>query len=66
MNFFLQLYLLKNKLLNKKKLKGYDFKIVGTNFNNYYNNVLKFDLTNAQKRVLKEIRKDLAGSGTHE
>ena len=62
--FFLQLYLLKNKLLNKKKLKGYDFKIVGSNFNNYYNNVLKFDLTNAQKRVLKEIRKDLAGS-TH-
>ena len=60
--FFLQLYLLKNKLLNKKKLKGYDFKIVGSNFNNYYNNVLKFDLTNAQKRVLKEIRKDLAGS----
>ena len=54
--------LLKNKLLNKKKLKGYDFKIVGSNFNNYYNNVLKFDLTNAQKRVLKEIRKDLAGS----
>jgi len=60
--FYLQLYLLKNKLLNKKKLKGHDFKIVGINFNNYYNNVLKFDLTNAQKRVLKEIRKDLAGS----
>ncbi len=42
--------------------KGQVFDKVGEHFNNFYNNYLPFALTNAQKRVLKEIRKD-TGSG---
>ena len=60
--FFLQLYLLKLKLIRIKKLKGYPFPSIGCNFNDFYNNHLPFELTKAQKRVLKEIRKDVQGS----
>ena len=60
--FFLQLHLLKLKLIRTKKLKGYPFPIIGDNFNEFYNNHIPFDLTGAQKRVLKEIRKDVQGS----
>ena len=60
--FFLQLHLLKLKLIRKKKLKGYPFPIIGDNFNEFYNNHIPFELTGAQKRVLKEIRKDVYGS----
>lgn len=42
--------------------KGLVFSKVGDLFNNFYNHYLSFELTGAQKRVLKEIRKDL-GSG---
>jgi ATP-dependent DNA helicase RecG len=42
--------------------KGQVFDKVGDFFNTFYNNYLPFELTNAQKRVLKEIRKD-TGSG---
>ena len=52
------------KLINKTKIKGFVFQNVGANFNDFYSNRLPFDLTNAQKRVLKEIRKDVA-SGAH-
>ena len=62
--FFIQLQLLRKKLINKTKIKGFVFENVGANFNNFYSNRLPFDLTNAQKRVLKEIRKDVA-SGAH-
>ncbi|TYP99134.1 ATP-dependent DNA helicase RecG [Tenacibaculum adriaticum] len=62
--FFIQLQLLMKKLINKAKIKGYVFEQVGENFNNFYNNHLPFDLTNAQKRVLKEIRKDVS-TGAH-
>lgn len=55
--FFIQLNLLKNKVIRKKE-KGILFEKIDTYFNNFYNNNLPFDLTNAQKRVLKEIRKD--------
>jgi len=44
------------------KYKGFVFSSVGENFNNFYYNNLPFSLTDAQKRVMKEIRKDL-GSG---
>lgn len=54
---FIQLNLLKNKVIRKKE-KGILFEKIDTYFNNFYNNNLPFDLTNAQKRVLKEIRKD--------
>lgn len=56
--FFIQLRLLKNKLLRTQKFKGSVFDKVGEKFNTFYNEKLPFDLTNAQKRVLKEIRLD--------
>ena len=62
--FFIQLQLIRKKIIRKSKLKGYVFGQVGQQFNNFYNNNLPFNLTNAQKRVLKEIRKDLA-TGIH-
>ncbi len=62
--FFIQLQLLRKKLINKTKIKGFVFENVGAVFNEFYADKLPFDLTNAQKRVLKEIRKDVA-SGAH-
>ena len=60
--FFFQLHLLKLKLMRNKKLRGYPFLKIGDNFNNFYKNHLPFELTQAQKRVLKEIRKDVRGN----
>lgn len=60
--FYVQLNILKQKILRKEKFKGYVFSKVGDFFNTFYNKNLPFSLTNAQKRVIKEIRKDL-GSG---
>jgi len=57
--FFIQIQLLRNNLIRKKKIKGYRFEKVGELFNGFYHNYLPFSLTNAQKKVLKEIRKDL-------
>lgn len=56
--FFIQLKLLKNKLLRTQKFKGNSFEKVGVGFNNFYSNRLPFELTKAQKRVIKEIRID--------
>lgn len=56
--FFIQFKLLKNKLLRTQKFKGHIFEKVGKNFNSFYKEKLPFNLTNAQKRVLKEIRLD--------
>ncbi|WP_369049415.1 ATP-dependent DNA helicase RecG [Tenacibaculum sp. UWU-22] len=58
--FFIQLQLLRKKQLQKIKIKGFVFENVGETFTNFYTNHLPFKLTNAQKRVLKEIRKDVA------
>jgi len=60
--FYLQMRLLKKNISRKQKIKGYPFLKIGDNFNSFYKNHLKFELTNAQKRVIKEIRNDL-GSG---
>ncbi len=60
--FFIQLQLITKNLIRKHKIKGFPFEFIGENFNNFYNNHLPFELTNAQKRVLKEIRNDL---GSH-
>jgi ATP-dependent DNA helicase RecG len=60
--FYIQLNLLRFKTNRNLKLKGFVFSSVGDNFNNFYHRNLPFTLTNAQKRVMKEIRKDL-GSG---
>ena len=58
--FFIQLKLLKNKLLNTRRFKGHLFHVVGERFTTFYNHHLPFSLTNAQKRVIKEIRRDTA------
>jgi ATP-dependent DNA helicase RecG len=60
--FYIQLNLLRFKTNRNLKLNGFVFSTVGDYFNNFYYNNLKFTLTDAQKRVIKEIRKDL-GSG---
>ena len=60
--FYIQLNLLRYKAKRTIKSHGFVFKNVGDHFNSFYYNNLPFTLTNAQKRVMKEIRKDL-GSG---
>ncbi len=60
--FFLQLRLLQIKSERQVSFKGHDFKTIGPLFNKFYSEKLPFELTNAQKKVLKEIRADL-GSG---
>lgn len=62
--FFLQLQLLQQKVIKTQTIKGFVFGEIGEHFNTFYNNYLSFELTNAQKRVIKEIRKDI-GSGKH-
>lgn len=57
--FFIQLQLITKNLIRKSKIKGHPFEKVGHYFNDFYTNYLPFDLTNAQKRVLKEIRNDM-------
>lgn len=60
--FFIQLQLITKNLIRKHKIKGMPFEKVGNYFTDFYNNHLPFDLTNAQKRVLKEIRNDLGSN----
>ena len=60
--FFIQMQLIRKKLIRKSKIKGYNFDKVGEKFNDFYKNKLPFDLTNAQKRVLKEIRRDIGSN----
>ena len=57
--FFIQLQLITKNLIRKHKIKGHPFTQVGDYFNDFFQNHLPFDLTNAQKRVLKEIRNDM-------
>ncbi len=60
--FYVQLQLLIKNMVHKQKIKGYVFDQVGENFGEFYQEHLPFNLTRAQKRVIKEIRSDL-GSG---
>jgi ATP-dependent DNA helicase RecG len=60
--FFIQLQLITKNLIRKHKIKGMPFEKVGDNFTNFYTHHLPFELTNAQKRVLKEIRNDLGSN----
>lgn len=62
--FFVQLGLLKMKVDHQKEIRGFVFDKIGEQFNGFYNNHLPFELTNAQKRVVKEVRADM-GSGRH-
>ncbi|MBT8222111.1 MAG: ATP-dependent DNA helicase RecG [Eudoraea sp.] len=57
--FYVQLQLVFKNITRKRKIKGFPFTVVGEYFNRFYADHLPFDLTNAQKRVLKEIRSDL-------
>lgn len=60
--FFIQLFILEQKLQLQQSLRGNAFGSVGELFNGFYKEHLPFELTGAQKRVVKEIRKDM-GSG---
>ncbi len=57
--FFVQLQLLYQKFYLKQKIKGHRFEKVGKMFHLFYEKYLPFELTNAQKRVIKEIRTDM-------
>ena len=59
--FFIQLQLIKIKQVRQQRLNGHNFSIIGKHFNQFFKEHLPFELTNAQKRVLKEIRKDCGG-----
>ena len=56
--FTIQMKLLMLKRKNKTEIEGFVFEKVGNYFNKYFNEVLPFELTGAQKRVVKEIRAD--------
>ena len=60
--FYIQLQLIIKNLIHKSKIKGFPFDQVGTHFNSFFKDHLPFELTNAQKRVLKEIRADLGSN----
>ena len=60
--FFIQLQLITKNLIQKHKIKGHPFLKVGEYFNDFYQNHLPFELTNAQKRVIKEIRTDMGSN----
>ena len=60
--FFVQLNILRYASDQRRKYRGYIFSQVGETFNTFYYNHLPFQLTEAQKRVIREIRKDM-GSG---
>lgn len=60
--FFIQLKLLKQKLIRIEKISGHQFSKVGEKFNRFYSENLPFELTGAQKKVMREIHLDL-GSG---
>lgn len=60
--FYIQLNILKQKLDSHRNIRGFIFKNVGDYLNEFYHKHIPFELTGAQKRVIKEIRKDM-GSG---
>lgn len=60
--FFIQMKILRLKTARTRQYSGFKFETVGSSFNDFYKNNLPYELTAAQKRVIKEIRHD-AGSG---
>lgn len=60
--FFIQLGLLNDKLIRQNKSSGFFFSRVGDKVNRFYNEKIPFKLTEAQKKVIREIRRDL-GAG---
>jgi ATP-dependent DNA helicase RecG len=57
--FYIQLNILRTAALRRSKLKGIIFPVVGTVFNTFYRDCLPFELTEAQKRVIREMRSDM-------
>lgn len=57
--FYLQLHILRYTRARSRKIKGNVFSKIGEYFNGYYSRCIPFELTGAQKRVLKEIRADM-------
>lgn len=60
--FYIQLQLIRKNLIHKSKIKGYTFDKIGSKFNSFFSEHLPFELTEAQKRVIKEIRNDLGSN----
>tara|TARA_R110002074_G_scaffold212552_1_gene382080 strand:- start:3408 stop:5168 length:1761 start_codon:yes stop_codon:yes gene_type:complete len=60
--FYIQLQLILKNLIHKSKIKGFPFENVGNYFNTFFKEHLPFELTDAQKRVIKEIRHDLGSN----
>jgi ATP-dependent DNA helicase RecG len=60
--FYMQMQLVLKNVQRKQKIKGHLFEKVGSYFNNFFRDHLAFELTEAQKRVIKEIRLDM-GTG---
>ncbi|NLX73283.1 MAG: ATP-dependent DNA helicase RecG [Bacteroidales bacterium] len=60
--FYIQLNILRLKNQRSFNIKGHPFETVGNYFNQFYKEHIPFELTNAQKRVIREIRRDM-GSG---
>jgi len=60
--FYIQLQLIIKNLIHKSKIKGFPFTKVGDHFNTFFKEHLPFELTNAQKRVIKEIRQDMGSN----
>ena len=57
--FYVQLNILRYASENRKKYRGYVFSHIGSFFNDFYHHHLPFELTDAQKRVIREIRSDM-------
>lgn len=57
--FYLELHILRYSRERGRHIKGYIFPRIGEFFNGYYKNCIPFELTGAQKRVLREIREDM-------
>jgi len=58
--FYFQLNILRYALARERKYRGYPFERIGEHFNTFFHRYLPFELTGAQKRVLREIRNDMA------
>ena len=59
--FYVQLNILRYASDHRRKYRGYIFNRIGAQFNWFYTHNLPFELTGAQKRVMHEIRADMAG-----
>ena len=58
--FLLQVKMIIKNIERKEKIKGFKFKKIGKSFNSFYKKSLPFSLTFSQKKVIKEIRRDLS------